>query len=121
MTEMAMPVTTHAILVDVSDTYFFSARGGGRGSPRRQEVGGSIFIENPRRGGGVLQEGEGPRGQEGVCGKLRNWGGGGPGCLIFFFFRGRNVHQVTQKSEKLKGATGMCATGLRGSERFWGL
>ena len=26
--------------------------------------------------GGGLQEGEGPRGLEGVCGELGNWGGG---------------------------------------------
>ena len=44
-------------LVDVSDI-FFSARGGGRGTPRRREChragGDRLFIENPRRGG--LQE-----------------------------------------------------------------
>ena len=50
---------------------------GGRG-------GGPIFIENPRRGGG-LQEGEGPRGREGVCGELGNLEGGGGGKFFFFF------------------------------------
>ena len=45
----------------------------------------SIFIENPRRGGG-LQEGEGSRGQEGVCGELGNFFFGGG---FIFFFRGR--------------------------------
>ena len=55
---------------------FFSAWGGGRGV---RGVGRGIFIENPRRGGGVLQEGEGPRGREGVCGELGNLKGGGGG------------------------------------------
>ena len=34
--------------------------------------GGSVFflLENPRRGGGISEEGGGPRGQEGVCGEL---------------------------------------------------
>ena len=32
------------ILVDVSDIYIFSARGRGRGSPRRQEGAGSVFF-----------------------------------------------------------------------------
>ena len=46
-------------LVDVLDILFFSARGRGRGSPRRQEGAGVGFvIENPRRA----------RGLEGVCG-----------------------------------------------------
>ena len=62
-------------LVDVSD-FFFSARGGGRGSPRRREgAGGRFFIENSRRGG--VPGGEGPRGQEGVCSEFGNSGGGG--------------------------------------------
>ena len=51
--------------------------------------GGSVFfIENPRRGG-VSPEREGPRAREGVCGELRNLGGGG----LNIFFRGRNVHR----------------------------
>ena len=63
----------------------FSALGGGRGSPRSREGGGLIFIENPRRGGGgFLQEGEGLRGREGVCGELGNLGGGG----AKYFFSG---------------------------------
>ena len=41
-------------------------------------------------GGGGLEEGEGPRGRQGVCGELGNCGGGG----LNIFFRGRNVHQV---------------------------
>ena len=56
-------------LVDVSDIYFlFFWLGEGEGGVRGVGGGGgSIFIENPRRGG-VLQEGEGPRGREGLCG-----------------------------------------------------
>ena len=53
---------------------FFSARGGGRGSPRRQEGGGRFFIENPTERG---------RGREGVCGELGNFGGEGGGALYF--------------------------------------
>ena len=64
---------------------FLSARGGGRGSPRRQEGGDPFFTENPRRGGD-FQEGRG-------AGRVSaaNWGTGGGGLNIFF--RGRNVHQ----------------------------
>ena len=69
--------------------YFFPARGGAKGSPRREERrGDGFFIENPRRGG--FQEGEGPGG----C--LRRsvffFLGGGP---TFFLGGGRNVHQVS--------------------------
>ena len=61
---------------------FFSARGGGRGSPSRQKGGGVRFcIENPRRG--VSQEGEGPRGREGVCGALGVLKGGGAKYFLF--------------------------------------
>ena len=41
--------------------------------------GGSILIEYHRRGG--LQEGEGLRGREGVCGELGN--GGGANFFVF--------------------------------------
>ena len=64
--------------MDVSDIfYFFSARRRGRGSLSRQEGGvvGFFVIENPRTGGGgLLGEGGGARGREGVC---REFGGGG--------------------------------------------
>ena len=62
-------------LVDVSDFFFFSGRGGIGGSPRRQGAGGSVFIENPRRGGGS-RSGRG-RGAGRVS--AANWGilGGG--------------------------------------------
>ena len=55
-------------LVDVSDIFYLFCSG--RGNPRRQEGGGSFFIENPGGGGG-------PGGAEGPGG-LRNffWGGG---------------------------------------------
>ena len=77
--------------MDVSDTFYFSARGRGRGSSRRQEGTGARFsIENPRRGGGGLppQRGGGP---EGLGGCLRGiWRGGG---WAKYFFPGRNAHQ----------------------------
>ena len=63
----------------------FSARGGGRGSLRRREGGGyRVFIENPRKGGGVCSPGRRGRG-------AANWGiwGGEAKCILF---RGRNVH-----------------------------
>ena len=89
-------------LVDVSDIfYFFSVRGGGRGSPRRREGrgGGSFFyIENP--GGGGSPGGEGPRGWEGVCSEFGNLGGGG----VNIFFRGRNVHQVKHATKNISRA-----------------
>ena len=66
---------------------FFSARGGGRGSPGRRERGGSIFIENPRRGG--LQEGRGQGAGRVSAANLGIGGGGG----LNIFFRGRSVHQ----------------------------
>ena len=56
--------------------FLFFCSGGGRGSLRRREGGrGRFFLDNPRRGG--LQEGEGPKGREGVCGELGNLRGGG--------------------------------------------
>ena len=69
-------------LVDASDifNFFFSARGGGRGKSEAARRRGLVFIENPRRGGGVW---------EGVCSELGILEDGGGN----FFFRGRNVHQ----------------------------
>ena len=76
--------------MDVSDIfYFFSARGRGRGVQRAAGGGGgegTVFIENPRGGSGFQ---EGPRGREGICSELGNFGGRG----LNIFFRGRNVHQ----------------------------
>ena len=73
-------------LVDVSDIFYFSARGRGSRSPRRQGRGGVVFNENPRAG--FSQErgraAEGPGGC--FAGTL------GRGGLIFVFFRGRNSH-----------------------------
>ena len=57
--------------MDVSDIFsFFSARGGGRGSPRRQ--GGGDRLGGSRRGAGRVS--------------AANWGnfGGGGGLSIFF-------------------------------------
>ena len=64
--------------------YIFSARGGGRGSPRHQEGGGEPLLKIP--GGGGFQEG---KGREVVWSELGNLGGGSK-----YFFRGRNIHQV---------------------------
>ena len=81
-------------LVDVPDifNFFLLGEGGGgvRGVGRR---GGSILIENHRRGGEGFQEGEGPRGREGVCAELGFFLGRGD---LNIFFRGRNVHQDLQ-------------------------
>ena len=73
-------------LVDVSDIFYFSARGKGRGSPRCREGGGGggggrLFVENPRRRGSPGRVGQGG---EGPGGCLRGISGGrGPD---FFFF-----------------------------------
>ena len=61
---------------------FFLLREGKGESKASGRGGGSIFIEKSRKGAGVLQEGEGLRGREGVCGELGNLGGGG--ANIFF-------------------------------------
>ena len=67
----------------------------GRGSPRRQDVGGGIgFLLKIPGGGGVSRRGRGRR----VSVANRGILGGGGGLNIFF--RGRNVHQGTQKSLK---------------------
>ena len=69
-------------MVDVSDIFYFfrSARGKGEFEAPGRGV-GSVFFENPRRGG--FCEGKGPRGWEGVCGELGNFGVGG-GAKYFF-------------------------------------
>ena len=57
----------------------------GRGKEEFEAPGGGgncLFIENTRRGGSPGREG--PRGQEGVCGKLGNGGGGGWQSIFFF-------------------------------------
>ena len=71
--------------MDVSDTfYFFSARGGGRGSPKRGEGGGIGFLlKIPGEGGGRLFARRG-RGQEGACGEFWTFWRGGGGLNIFF-------------------------------------
>ena len=79
-------------LVDVSDIFYFSRRGGEGGVRGARRGGGSVFfffIENPRRGG-VFRRGSG---QGAVRVSAANWGiflGG----RLNIFFRGRNVHQV---------------------------
>ena len=50
--------------------------------------------------GGILQEGDGPRGREGVCGELGNLGGG-----LNIFVWGRNVHQVLLSFQSRKKKT----------------
>ena len=67
--------------------FILSARGGGRGSPRRR--GG------PRRGGGGFSRTGGAEGPGGCL--QRNWGISGGGLNIFF--RGRNVHQLTHDED----------------------
>ena len=60
--------------MDVSN-FFFSARGRGRGSPRRWEGGGTVFFFLKIPGGEVSREGaEGPGGS---AANWRIWGGGG--------------------------------------------
>ena len=54
--------------------FFCSGRGEG-GVRGRREAGGSIFIENPRKGGSL--GGEGTRGRESVGGELGIFGEGG--------------------------------------------
>ena len=73
--------------VSVSQSYFFSARGGGRGSPRRQERGGVRFLLKIPGGGGFSGGGGGF--QEGCLERIGEFGGG-----LNILFRGRNVHQV---------------------------
>ena len=61
--------------MDVSDSFYFSARGRGRGSPRGAEKGeDDLLLESPRRGGGspgcVGGGGEGPGGcLQGISGR----------------------------------------------------
>ena len=56
--------------------FFLLGEGEGGVQGAGREGGRFFFLENPRR------EGKGPRGREGVCGKLGNWEGGAK----FFFF-----------------------------------
>ena len=68
---------------------FFSARGGGRGSPRRWEGGGLNFLLKTPARGGVFRRGGAEAGRVSAA----NWGSGGGGGL-HIFFRGRKVHQA---------------------------
>ena len=70
-------------LVDVSDIFNFFCSGERKGESGAPGTGGADFLLKIRGGG--LRGGE-----EGVCGEF-----GGRGAK-FFFFRGRNVHQVFQ-------------------------
>ena len=81
--------TPNIILVDVSGFFFWLGEWGGGVRGAGREGGVRFLIENPRKGGGVLQEGDGLRGREGVCVELGHCGRGGK-----YFFSGRNVHQV---------------------------
>ena len=80
--------------------FFCSGRGKGESEVQGGRGGVQFFIENPRRGGGGSPGREGPRGREGVCGKLGNFWGGAK----YFFFQGRNVHQVWKWDFALKFA-----------------
>ena len=86
---------------------FFFVLGEGKGGVRGAGMGGSVFIENPRRGGSPAQEG--PRGREGVRGKLGNLGGvgakyffSGPKCppsrFSLFLNYSMSEVQISQKS-----------------------
>ena len=64
------------MLVDISDIfYFFSARGGVGGSPRHSGGGGSVFIQNPTRGG--VSRGRGRGAGRVNAANWGIWGGGG--------------------------------------------
>ena len=71
---------------------FFFCLGRGKGESEAPGRGVSVFIENPRR---VLQEGEGPRGREGVCVELR-------GAKYFLF----GDEMSTKTSKHLQGVMG---------------
>ena len=69
---MVLVLAANVGLVDVLDIFnFFSARGGGRGSPRRWEGGGLVFYSKSHVGGGVSRTGWG-RGAGRVS--AANWG-----------------------------------------------
>ena len=73
-------------MVDDLDIFnFFSARGGGRGSPRRQEGKGRFLLKIAGRGGG-FPGGGGAERLGGCLQRIREWRGGGG--LNFFFFSG---------------------------------
>ena len=80
--------------MDVSDIFYFFLLGEGEGGVRGGGEGGDFrfLLKIPGGGspGGGLQEGEGKRGREGVCGESGNLRRGGG---LNIFFRGRNVHQ----------------------------
>ena len=64
-----------SVLVDVSDIFNFFLLGEGEGGVRGAGRGGSTFLKGKSQEG-CLQEGEGPRSREGVCGELGNCRGG---------------------------------------------
>ena len=74
-----IPLST---LVDISDIFYFFLLGEWEGEFEAPEGGGiGFFIENARKGAGILQEGEGPGGcLQQITGF---WGGGGK-----YFFSG---------------------------------
>ena len=64
--------------MDVSDIFIFFCSGKGKGESGAAGRGGSVCIENPRRGGGV--QGGAGRVSAGNLGEL-----GGGGAKFFFF------------------------------------
>ena len=65
-------------LLDLSDIFnFFFCSGRVKGESEVSGGGFDFDWKSEEGVGGLLQEGEGPRGQEGVCGELGNLGGGG--------------------------------------------
>ena len=77
-------LTTSILLgQDVSNIfYFFSARGGERGSPRRQEGGVDFLLKIP---GGGSPGGRGAEGPGGCLRRIGDFGGGGEAKYFFFF------------------------------------
>ena len=64
--------------MDVSDTLNLFLLGEGEGVSQRRREGGEFDFLLRILARGAFQ-GEGPKGREGVCGELGNWGGGGEG------------------------------------------
>ena len=77
--------------------FFCSRRGKGESEAPGGGWGGSLFIENTRRGVSRTGGAEGPGGCLRRIGEF--WGGGGE----IFFFRGRNVYQESDSGPHLWG------------------
>ena len=89
------------VLVDVSDIFYFFGSGRGKGESEAPGRGGAIFIEFRRKGGGFSRRGVGPRGGEGVCGELGNFGEGG----AKYFFLGLKCAPRSRLHHALENTT----------------